>query len=61
MGMQPPTLRELHALPLEHPPRGLALVIGVTTAAILVAGTIALARAAPADRGAPRTPSAEVR
>ena len=45
--MLPPMLRELHALPPPRPPRGLALVMGLTTALVLAAGTIALASAAP--------------
>ena len=40
-----PTLRELRAPTLEHPPRGLALVMGLITAAILIAGMVTLATA----------------
>ncbi len=42
-----PTLRELRAHPPERPPRGLALVMGLVTALVLIAGTVALAVAEP--------------
>jgi hypothetical protein len=49
-----PTLRELRALPLERPPRGLALVMGLVTALVLIAGTVALAAAAPPGPAPPQ-------
>ncbi|HWO25601.1 MAG TPA: hypothetical protein VNO30_42970 [Kofleriaceae bacterium] len=48
-----PTLRELRALPPERPPRGLALVMGIVSALVLIAGTVALAVAAPPGPGPP--------
>jgi len=38
-----PTLRELRTPPLERPPRWLALVMGLTTAFVLISGTVVLA------------------
>ena len=48
MRMLRPTLREIHALPPPRPPRGLAIVMGLTTALVLAAGTFALASTDPA-------------
>jgi hypothetical protein len=45
-------LRDLRALPLERPPRRLALLMGVITAVVVLAGAVVLAIEAPPDRTA---------
>lgn len=47
-----PNLRELRAVPLDRPPRRLALVMGITTALVVLAGAVVLAIAAPPEPGA---------
>lgn len=55
--MHEPTLRDRHALPLDRPPRVLAIAMACTAALVLAAGAISLA-VLPTHSARPETANA---